>query len=152
MSASVAVVLIQYSRCKSRAIVKSRAKSRAIVKSRAKSRAFVKSRAKSRAIVRKTFAVSHLKDSKVCDCFQEAVCDEVESKWSVDMSVSEMWEVIKGSMVSVVGSILGFESRKQPDWFKESSVVLSELIEKRNALFGKWLSSGANCDCQRYVV
>ena len=33
---------------------------------------------KSRAIVRKTFAVSHLKDSKVCDCFQEAVCDKVE--------------------------------------------------------------------------
>ena len=24
------------------------------------------------------FAVSHLKNSKVCDCFQEAVCDKVE--------------------------------------------------------------------------
>ena len=46
----------------------------------------------------------------------------------------------------------GQENRKQPDWFKESSVVLSELIEKSNALFSKWLSSGANCDRQRYVV
>ena len=62
-----------------------------------------------------------------------------------------MWKVNKGSMVSAAGSILGFESRKQPDWFKVSSVVLSELIEKRNALFGKWLSSGANCDRQMYV-
>ena len=61
-------------------------------------------------------------------------------------------EVIESDMVSAAGSILGFESRKQPDWFKVSSVVLSELIEKHNALFGKWLSSGANCDHQRYVV
>ena len=74
----------------------------------------------------------------VCEHFQEVVCDTVEGKWSSYMSVLEMWEVIK--------------ARKQPDWFKQSSVVLSELIEKRNALFGKWLSSGANCDQQRYVV
>ena len=33
-------------------------------------------------------------------------------------------EVIESGMVSAAGSILGFESRKQPDWFKVSSVVL----------------------------
>ena len=46
----------------------------------------------------------------------------------------------------------GQENMKQPDWFTESSVVLSELIEKSNALFSKWLSSGINCDRQRYAV
>ena len=60
-------------------------------------------------------------------------------------------EVIESGMVSAAGSIFAFESRKQPDWFKVSSVVLSELIKKHNAI-GKWLSSGANCDRQRYVV
>ena len=53
------------------------------------------------------------------------------------LSVLKIWEVIESSMVSAAGSILGFESRKQPDWLKGSGVVLSELIENRNALFGK---------------
>ena len=53
------------------------------------------------------------------------------------LSVLKIWKVIESSMVSAAGSILAFESRKQPDWFKESGVVLSELIENRNALFGK---------------
>ena len=48
-------------------------------------------------------------------------------------------EVIESDMVSAAGSSLGFEGRKQPDWFKVSSVYISELIKKHNALFAKWL-------------
>ncbi len=48
--------------------------------------------------------------------------------------------------------VLGWETRRQPDWFRESSLVLKGLIEKRNDLFGRWLKSGRNSDRQRYVA
>ena len=46
--------------------------------------------------------------------------------------------------------VLGLERRRQPDWFRESGPVLSELIDKRNLLFSRWLRSRRNSDRQRY--
>ena len=74
------------------------------------------------------------------------------SNWQGGASGAEKWKVIRDGLVSAGESVLGWETRRQPDWFKESASVLKELIEKRNMLFGKWLRSGRISDRQRYVA
>ena len=59
--------------------------------------------------------------------------------------------MIKDGLVSAADNVLGRESRRQPDWFKECGPILEEIINKRNMLFGKWLRSGRNSDRQRYI-
>ena len=49
----------------------------------------------------------------------EKVCDIVEESWDEVASGIEMWEVIRDSMVDVAEITLGWETRNQPDWFKE---------------------------------
>ena len=75
-------------------------------------------------------------------------------EWKVIGGVrgAEKWEVIRDGFVSTGESVLGWECRKQPDWFKESAPALEGLIKKRNLLFGRWLRSGRNSDRQRYVA
>ena len=57
-----------------------------------------------------------------------------------------------GWMVSAASEVLGLETRRQPDWFRDNEALLSPLIGKRNALFHNWLSLRKNSDRQRYVV
>lgn len=45
-----------------------------------------------------------------------------------------------------------WETRKQPDWFKEQGTLLKELIDRRNLLIQRSLRSGKNSDRQRYVL
>ena len=40
--------------------------------------------------------------------------------------------------MGAVEATLGWETRKQPDWFREKGPLLSELIDKRNWLFQRW--------------
>ena len=53
-------------------------------------------------------------------------------------------------MVMAAEDTLGWETRKQPDWFREKGHL--DLIERSNSLFQRWLWSGKNEDRQRYVV
>lgn len=87
---------------------------------------------KPRITVRKRFAVGALKDEKVCESFREKVCGNVESHWDSGINGIEKWEVIRDGFVGAAKSVLGWESRRQPDWFKENAPVLKELIDKRN--------------------
>ena len=83
--------------------------------------------------------------------FVEKLCGTVEICWDDGLSGAGMWEVIRDGMVSAAESILGWETRRQPDWFNESAPVLKELIDRRNLMFGRWLRSGRNSDRQKYV-
>ena len=55
-----------------------------------------------------------------------------------------MWEVIRDGMVDAAEITLGWETRNQPDWFKEKGSLLKELIDRRNLQ--------RNSDRQRYVL
>ena len=107
---------------------------------------------KPRVATKNRFAVSALQDERVCKSFQEKVCRNVENNWGHEKSGTKMWEVIKDGLVSAADNVLGRESRRQPDWFKECGPILEELRNKRNMLFGKWLRSGRNSDRQRYIA
>ena len=54
-------------------------------------------------------------------------------------------------LVGAAESVIGYESRRQPDWYKDNASVLRELIERRNMLFGTWLKSGSKGNRQKYV-
>ena len=54
-------------------------------------------------------------------------------------------------MIKVASCILGYEQRKQPDWFKKNGPHLKKIIDERNILFSKWLRSNQHSDKQRYV-
>ena len=107
---------------------------------------------KSRTVTRKRYAVGALRDGEVCKNFNEKVCRLVEENWDSGLNGTGKWEVIRDSIAGAADDVLGWETRRQPDWFKESSSVLKGLIEKKNDLFGRWLRSGRNSDRQRYVA
>ena len=103
---------------------------------------------KASAITRRRCAVGALQDEMMRKAFVEKVCGTVESCWDDGLSGAGMWEVIRDGMVSAAE---GWETRRQPHWFNESTPVLKELIDRRNLLFGRWLRSGRNSDRQKYV-
>ena len=103
-----------------------------------------------KAVMRKRFAVNTLWDAKVHGRFVEQVCDLLEGSWDEMASGVEMWEVVRDSMVGATETMLGWETGKQPDWFKEKGTLLIELIARMKMLFQRWLRSGQNCDRQRY--
>ena len=105
-----------------------------------------------KAMTRKSFAVNSLQDAKVRDKFMEKVYDLAGNSWDTSANETEMWEVIRNSMVDAAETTLGQETRKQPDWFKEKGTQLKELIDRRNVLSQIWLRSGRSCDRQRYVI
>ena len=93
-----------------------------------------------------------LKDEKIYSRFGEKVSERVASKWQSATSTAEKWKVIRDGLKDVGESVLGWETKRQPDWFKESISVLENGIDKRNMLFGRWLRSGKVSDHQRYVA
>ena len=57
-------------------------------------------------------------------------------------------EIIRDSLTESATTILGYDKRRQPDWFQENIFTLKELIIKRNTLFAKRLKTHHNSDRQ----
>ena len=49
------------------------------------------------------------------------------------------WEIMRGSMMSAADIVLGWENRRQPDWFQENITILQQQIMMQNKLFSQWL-------------
>ena len=80
------------------------------------------------------------------------MCELVNSKWNDDLNGSDMWDVIRDGMKEAAQEVLGWERRKQPDWFQHNHKYLEELIAKRNKYFKQWLNSGKSTDRREYVA
>ena len=46
---------------------------------------------------------------------------------------------------------LGYEDRRQPNWFRESEVDLKPLFAERNRMHTPWLSGGRETSRRKYV-
>ena len=76
-------------------------------------------------------------------CFSQCVCVCMcERAACEERSVEEQWSAMKLALCESAESALGMESKKRPDWFRESSSVLQPLMAERNRLYTKWLCSG----------
>ncbi len=56
------------------------------------------------------------------------------------------------TVVKAAKDVLGYEKRRQPDWFMENEDTLKKFIDKRNTLFSTWLRTHHHSHRQRYVV
>ncbi len=106
------------------------------------------------------YAPTHGASQEIKDKFYEKVRDEFVEKVVVlveeglvdNCDGAGTWEVVKKSMVEAAVGTLGWETRRQRDWFKEKGLLLRNIIEERNGLFRRWLRSSRNEDRQRYVA
>ena len=77
------------------------------------------------------FNIQKLRNPSVRAQFERKVSDAI-SKDIADLSVDAIWESLKSTLSEVSSEFLGFDKRRTPDWFRESSDVISRLVgEKR---------------------
>ncbi len=77
----------------------------------------------------------------------------LKSKWpSTELGTcEEKWSAVTSALVDTAEEYLGFQTRKQPDWFKESLTTLEPLLQRRSSLYSKWLSSGKESDRRKFA-
>ena len=102
--------------------------------------------------MRKKYDISALQSKEISRKFSQKVCELVNSKWNDDLNGSDMWDVIRDGMKEAAQEVLGWDRRKQPDWFQHNHKYLEELIAKRNKHFKQWLNSGKSTDRREYVA
>ena len=75
---------------------------------------------------------------------------EICAAWLHDGSVEEKWSVVKSALTNTAESALGFEVRRQPDWFNESEAIIQPALQCRNELYRQWLCTKGTADLQRF--
>ena len=73
--------------------------------------------------------------------FQRLVRERAMDPSADSKDIEEKWSVVKAALCEAAQSILGNECSKHPDWFREKAATLKPLLEKRNKLYTKFLSS-----------
>ena len=58
---------------------------------------------------------------------------------------------MKEVLTAAADSVLGYEKHRNPDWFSESMNNLEPLLERRNQLYSKWLSSRRDSDRLQFL-
>ena len=64
--------------------------------------------------------------------------------------MEEKWESVKAGLCETSESVLDYETRRQPDWFRESEADLKPLLERRTSLYTLWLSTARERDWKIY--
>ena len=73
-------------------------------------------------------------------------------QWKEKGTVEEKWGAVKAAQCETAEAVLGFEARKQPDWFRESEAAIKLLLEKRNKLYSLWQSTGQERDRKKLAL
>ena len=82
--------------------------------------------------------------------FQEMVGEKLNQCWKETDSIEEKWTSVKSTLCEAAEATIGREKRRQADWFRESAPIIHPLLQKRNALYCKWLSSGKISDKEEF--
>ena len=87
-------------------------------------------------------AVARLRDDKVSKAFSEKVSDLLPAE-AVDVDggvdTEQEWAAMRKCVVAASSEVLGYETRRQPDWFRDSVDTLRPLIERKNAAHQEFL-------------
>ena len=84
--------------------------------------------------------------------FQRKVSDRARELWKEKWTVEEKWGAVKVALCETAEAVLGFETRKQPDWFHESEAAIKPLLEERNKLYSLWQSTGHERNWKKLVL
>ena len=69
------------------------------------------------------------------------VKEKLIEMWNDGSNVEDKWDVVKSSLRCGAEITLGYEDRRQPDWFRESEDHLKPLFVERNELYALWLET-----------
>ena len=75
----------------------------------------------------------------VCRAFQEDADSRAHAIWSNE-GTEEKLQAISSALVEAGKTILGIESRCQPEWFRDS-MNLQSAIEQKNKLYSRWFAT-----------
>ena len=110
---------------------------------------------KGKKVTSKRYAVSQLSDARTGEevklLFARTAVAMVKSRWSEDDPVEEKWQNVKTVLTATAESTLGYEKCRNPDWFHENADVLEPLLQKRNHMYSRWLSSGHSSDKLQFL-
>ena len=81
---------------------------------------------------RRRFNIAPLGDSSFASRFTDRVVYLVNSRWCAAVDGLAQWTIIKESLMEAGGEMLGWSSRKHPDWFIAAESILRPLIDKHN--------------------
>ena len=101
---------------------------------------------------RRRFNVAPFADNSFVSRFTDHVVHLVNSRLCAAVDDLAQWTVIKEGLLEASGEMLGWSSRKHPDWFIAAESILRPFIDKRNRLFSLWLRSGCHGDQQKYLM
>ena len=74
--------------------------------------------------------------------FVRSVNQRLQEEWDEMKCVQEKWDTLKMALCDRAKTELGYEDRRQPDWFRESEENLKLLFLEKNRLYALWLSTG----------
>ena len=83
--------------------------------------------------------------------YLRTVREKLHEGWDKESSVQEKWDTLMSALCNGAKAGLGFEDRRQPDWFRESEVDLKPLFAERNRLYALWLSTSRERDRKKYT-
>ena len=82
--------------------------------------------------------------------FVRVVEQELQTKWDETSAVQEKWDTLKTALCDGAKAELGYEDKKQPDWFRESEKDLKSLFSERNRLYVLWISTSKDVYKAKY--
>lgn len=88
----------------------------------------------------------------VVDEYQDKVTAAVADPSADPTSPEERWSVLCSAMQDAAESTLGYQKRRQPDWFTENRVTLEPLLDARNTCYRVWCQSSTVEDHRRYKM
>ncbi len=82
--------------------------------------------------------------------YLRSVREKLTEVWNEGSNV-EKWDAVKSSWCYGAETVLGYEDRRQPDWFRESEEHLKPLVEERNRLYALWLATRRERDRKKHA-
>ena len=74
------------------------------------------------------------------------VGEKLNQLWEEADSIEKKWTSVKSALCEAAEATMGREKIRQVAWFRESAPIIRPLLQKRNALYNKGLSSGKVSD------
>ena len=85
--------------------------------------------------------------------FQQELSQKVENSWPIDRDTTceHKWNVLRDSLKETADSVLGYEEKKQSDWYSESVDTIETALNQRNECYQRWLATGQSKDHTKFA-
>ena len=93
------------------------------------------------AIVLSVSKLYDINDGSARCRFEDQVLSGAKEMWREGGTVEEKCSALRSTLVTAAESALGTERQSPPDWFREKAASLELLLQWRNHLYSRWLST-----------